>query len=123
MFGDFFNILGGAVEAVAPVAKPLGAAFLSGVALKHVSRVPNRFVPWVNGALGAAAGMVATGDPATAGKLAVVAAGGGTGAHQLLKPLARGLMDLVVHALPRGRPTERAESVRLAVGPGERFSL
>lgn len=120
MFGDIF---GGIIDAIAPAAKPLGAALLSGVALKHFARIPNKFVPWANGALGAAAGMVTTGDPAVAGKLAVVAAGGGTGAHQLLKPLTAGLMDLVVGAMPEGRPKARARSVRKAVGPGERFSL
>lgn len=80
---DFLGDIGGGLFTVLKVAGPAVAA---GMVQKHVTKIPNNAIPWINGIGGTILGTVMSGgDIAQGVQLGAAVATSGTGLHQLLK--------------------------------------
>lgn len=82
MLGDLLSGLGEGLWAVAKTSAPL---VLPGLAMKHLTRLPNNLIPVVNGVIGVGVGWAVTGDPNQGAQLGIAAATGSVGVHQVLK--------------------------------------
>ena len=106
------ELLGGLWTGASEVFQYAGPALIAGAVMKHgVRKLPNNYIPAINGVLGLGLALLTGADVGTAAQAGVLTAVGGTGTHQLLKITTRKLLGGKLNGASK------------MIGPGDRLSI